>query len=112
MLYGQRAAWDLLRGRRRRTASPSSTSRTPEGAPVYVHAKVCVVDDSWMAVGSDNFNLRSWTHDSEVTCAVVDPTGSLPRNVRTSLWAEHLGLPQDEPRMSDPGGADGPLGRA
>ena len=30
------------------------------------------MDDIWMAVGSDNFNLRSWTNDSELTCAVVD----------------------------------------
>ena len=38
------------------------------GTPVYVHAKVCVVDDIWAAVGSDNFNRRSWTHDSELSC--------------------------------------------
>ena len=64
------------------------------GTPVYVHAKVCVVDDEWMTCGSDNLNLRSWTHDSEVTCAVVDPDGRLPRELRSTLWAEHLGLPR------------------
>lgn len=42
------------------------------GVPVYVHAKVCVVDDTWASVGSDNVNRRSWTHDSELSCAVVD----------------------------------------
>ena len=42
------------------------------GTPVYVHAKVCVVDDVWASVGSDNINLRSWTHDSELSCAVID----------------------------------------
>jgi phosphatidylserine/phosphatidylglycerophosphate/cardiolipin synthase-like enzyme len=42
------------------------------GTPVYVHAKVCIVDDLWASVGSDNFNLRSWTHDSELSCAVID----------------------------------------
>src|SRR4051795_3073691 len=45
-----------------------------EGTPVYVHAKVCVVDDVWASVGSDNFNRRSWTHDSELSSAVLDPT--------------------------------------
>jgi phosphatidylserine/phosphatidylglycerophosphate/cardiolipin synthase-like enzyme len=30
------------------------------GDPIYVHAKVCVIDDTWATVGSDNFNLRSW----------------------------------------------------
>ena len=44
------------------------------GTPVYVHAKVCVVDDVWASVGSDNFNRRSWTHDSELSCAVLDDT--------------------------------------
>src|SRR4029450_13382101 len=29
-----------------------------EGTPVYVHAKVCVVDDVWCSVGSDNFTSR------------------------------------------------------
>lgn len=42
------------------------------GTPVYVHAKVCVVDDVWASVGSDNINLRSWTNDSELSCAVID----------------------------------------
>ena len=45
------------------------------GTPVYVHAKVCVVDDTWAIVGSDNFNRRSWTHDSELSCAVIDQPG-------------------------------------
>ena len=39
-----------------------------------MHAKVCVVDDVWASVGSDNFNRRSWTHDSELSCAVLDDT--------------------------------------
>ena len=43
---------------------------TPDGTPIYVHAKVCIVDGVWATVGSDNFNRRSWTHDSEVTAAV------------------------------------------
>ena len=75
------------------------------GTPIYVHAKVCVVDDHWITIGSDNLNLRSWTHDSELTCAVVDPDGELPRKLRTELWAEHLGLPEDDPRLGDLSGA-------
>jgi phosphatidylserine/phosphatidylglycerophosphate/cardiolipin synthase-like enzyme len=100
MRYGQRLAWDLLReaGGDRFALFDLENA---EGTPIYVHAKVCVVDDEWMTIGSDNLNLRSWTHDSELTCAVVDPDGELPRRTRTSLWAEHLGLPEDEPRLSD-----------
>ena len=104
MIYGQRLAWDKLReagGERFAMFDLENAA----GTPIYVHAKVCVVDDHWMTIGSDNLNLRSWTHDSELTCAVVDPDGELPRNLRTSLWAEHLGLPEDDPRLSDLDGA-------
>jgi phosphatidylserine/phosphatidylglycerophosphate/cardiolipin synthase-like enzyme len=76
-----------------------------QGVPIYVHAKICIVDDEWMTCGSDNFNRRSWTHDSEATCAVVDPEGRLPRQARTKLWAEHLGLTPDDPRLLDLAGA-------
>ncbi|CCH17398.1 Phospholipase D/Transphosphatidylase [Micromonospora lupini str. Lupac 08] len=84
------------------------------GTPVYVHAKVCVVDDVWASVGSDNFNRRSWTHDSELSCAVLDdtrdertptdPAGrgdgarTFARDLRLRLWREHLDR--------DPDGAD------
>ena len=61
-------------GRPAATGCTSSTWRTTTGTPVYVHAKVCVVDDVWASVGSDNFNRRSWTHDSELSCAVLDET--------------------------------------
>jgi len=59
------------------------------GVPIYVHAKVCIVDDEWFTCGSDNFNRRSWTNDSELTCAVLDP--EVARSLRTELWSEHLG---------------------
>jgi len=78
----------------------------PQGIPVYVHAKVCVVDDVWAAVGSDNFNRRSWSHDSELSCGVLDqaldprepldPGGlgdrarTYARDLRLYLWREHL----------------------
>ena len=58
------------------------------GCPVYVHAKVCVVDDTWASVGSDNFNRRSWTHDSELSCVV--PDRDYARTLRLTLAAEHL----------------------
>lgn len=62
------------------------------GTPVYVHAKVCVVDDTWATIGSDNFNRRSWTHDSELSAVVVDPAGpsGYARRLRLRLAAEHL----------------------
>src|SRR4051794_2907430 len=58
------------------------------GVPIYVHAKVCVLDDTWATVGSDNFNRRSWTHDSELSAAVVHE--EYARRLRVSLAQEHL----------------------
>lgn len=61
-----------------------------DGTPVYVHAKVYVIDDVWATVGSDNLNRRSWTHDSELSCAVLDDTGAFARGLRLRLLREHL----------------------
>jgi phosphatidylserine/phosphatidylglycerophosphate/cardiolipin synthase-like enzyme len=68
------------------------------GTPVYVHAKTCVVDDTWATIGSDNFNRRSWTHDSELSAVVVDRAGSdgYARRLRLALAAEHLDRPADD----------------
>ncbi|MGY1802849.1 phospholipase D family protein [Blastococcus sp. SYSU D00922] len=81
------------------------------GTPVYVHAKVCVADDTWASVGSDNFNRRSWTHDSELSSTVLDttrdpreprdPAGTgdgartFARDLRLALAREHLDLAAD-----------------
>jgi phosphatidylserine/phosphatidylglycerophosphate/cardiolipin synthase-like enzyme len=69
----------------------------PQGTPVYVHAKVCVVDDIWASVGSDNLNRRSWTHDSELAAVVLDETAgeaegprAFARELRLTLAREHL----------------------
>jgi phosphatidylserine/phosphatidylglycerophosphate/cardiolipin synthase-like enzyme len=69
------------------------------GTPVYVHAKVCIVDDTWAAVGSANLNMRSWTHDSELTAAVLDASGDgtgYARGLRLQLMAEHLDRTADD----------------
>ena len=93
-----------------------------DGTPIYVHAKVCVVDDIWLEVGSDNLNRRSWTHDSELSCALLDgtpddreprhPAGGedvarrLPRDTRLRLWREHLGRGDgDDADLVDPASA-------
>ena len=66
-----------------------------DGTPVYVHSKVCVIDDTWACVGSDNFNRRSWTHDSELSCAVLDSEGVFARDLRLRLLREHLDRAED-----------------
>jgi phosphatidylserine/phosphatidylglycerophosphate/cardiolipin synthase-like enzyme len=90
-----------------------------DGVPVYVHAKISVIDDVWASVGSDNFNRRSWSHDSEISCAVIDderdarqpidPAGlgdgarKFARDLRLQLWREHLGRDDgDDADLLDP----------
>ena len=69
------------------------------GTPVYVHAKCCLIDDTWATIGSDNFNRRSWTHDSELSAVVIDEKDEFARDLRLTLAAEHLDRSLDE--MSD-----------
>ncbi len=103
---GQQAAMDLVkRAGGERVALYDLENEA--GTPIYVHAKVCVVDDVWASIGSDNLNRRSWTHDAELTAAVLDPNRDrrapedpaglgdgarvFARELRLRLWREHLG---------------------
>ncbi|RBY89232.1 phospholipase D-like domain-containing protein, partial [Blastococcus sp. TF02A-30] len=120
-LLGQNAAW--------RTVVAAGGDRVQlfdvenaAGFPVYVHAKVCVIDDVWAAVGSANLNRRSWTHDSELTAAVLDERRDLrepadpgglgdgargfARDLRLTLMREHLDRADgDDADLLDPGRA-------
>ena len=58
--------------------------------PVYVHAKIGIVDDTWLTVGSANLNEHSLFNDSEMN--VVTHDSSVARDTRLRLWAEHLEL--------------------
>jgi phosphatidylserine/phosphatidylglycerophosphate/cardiolipin synthase-like enzyme len=57
-------------------------------APVYVHAKIGIVDDDWLTVGSANLNDHSLFNDTEVNVVTCDP--ELARAARIALWSEHL----------------------
>ncbi len=56
--------------------------------PLYVHAKVAIVDDAWLTIGSANLNEHSFFNDSEMNVVTCDPP--LARKTRLQLWAEHL----------------------
>lgn len=58
------------------------------GGPLYVHAKVGIVDDAWLTVGSANLNEHSFFNDTEMNIITCD--SSLARATRLQLWAEHL----------------------
>lgn len=57
--------------------------------PIYVHAKVGMVDDLWATIGSANLNSRGLSHDAELNLAVLD--SDFARGLRLALWAEHAG---------------------
>lgn len=70
------------------TISSHDHTRT---APLYVHAKVGIIDDRWLTIGSANLNAHSLFNDTEVNVVTTD--ADLVRDTRLRLWAEHL----DEP---------------
>jgi phosphatidylserine/phosphatidylglycerophosphate/cardiolipin synthase-like enzyme len=64
-----------------------------EAERVYVHAKVGIVDDRWLTVGSANLNEHSLFNDTEMNVVSHDP--ALARATRLRLWGEHLDRPAD-----------------
>ena len=75
---------------------------TADGAPIYVHAKILIVDDRILRIGSSNLNNRSMRLDTE--CDVTLDAATLHDGgaeatiaaIRTSLVAEHLGVAEAE----------------
>lgn len=71
---------------------------------VHVHAKVMVVDDRLLRIGSSNLNNRSLGFDSE--CDLALEASGIDRDdvrqhiieTRHGLVAEHLGVPLDTPQ--------------
>ena len=75
---------------------------TAGGEPIYVHAKITIVDDDQLRIGSANMNNRSLRLDTE--CDVMLDKGR-PSNrgsdksiaaIRNGLLAEHLDVPVAE----------------
>jgi phosphatidylserine/phosphatidylglycerophosphate/cardiolipin synthase-like enzyme len=70
--------------------------------PIYVHAKLMIVDDEILRIGSANFNNRSMRLDSECDVFVdcTRPTNHHCREqiqaLRHSLLAEHCGIEVEE----------------
>lgn len=82
---------------------------TAGGEAIYVHAKVMIVDDVTLRIGSANLNNRSMRLDTECD-VVVTTSGSRSeaveiaiRGVRIRLLAELLGLPETAVARQDDG---------
>ncbi|KMO39406.1 hypothetical protein VP06_04310 [Methylobacterium aquaticum] len=88
---------------------------TAGGAPIYVHAKVMIVDDDVLRIGSSNLNNRSMGFDTE--CDLAVEAAGMPgreaafaatvRAFRARLLAEHLGTVAEvvEVAVQDDGGS-------
>jgi phospholipase D1/2 len=74
---------------------------TENGRDIYVHAKVMVIDDVLLRVGSSNLNNRSMGLDTECDLAIEAGVGGDAATkkaiigVRDRLVAEHLGAEAD-----------------
>jgi len=62
-------------------------------SPIYMHSKLMICDDEFVAVGSANIGRRSMTCDSELQLGIVDEQGRFAREFRKRLWSEHLEEP-------------------
>ncbi len=81
-------------------SGPSAGVHAFRYRPVYVHAKVAIVDDEWLSVGSANLNNRGLITDSEINVVVSDR--EIAVNLRIDLWAEHLAAPREQVAQADP----------
>jgi phosphatidylserine/phosphatidylglycerophosphate/cardiolipin synthase-like enzyme len=93
-------------------------------APIYIHSKLIIIDDRYVAVGSANVDQRSMSLDTELHIAVVDgdtqnviwtitykkddkdedeyTISKFAKKLREDLWREHLGLAPDHLLNDDP----------
>ena len=91
----------------------------PWVAPVYIHAKGAVIDDSWATIGSANLDGLSLDYNlllsplvfgettaSELNVNILPPSAGainpLAEKLRRRLWAEHLGLLDDNTGEPNP----------
>jgi phosphatidylserine/phosphatidylglycerophosphate/cardiolipin synthase-like enzyme len=79
---------------------------THDHTPIYVHAKIFIVDDQILRVGSSNLNNRSMRLDTECDVAIdcarqgnADCAAAIAE-VRYDLLAEHLGSTTDKVRAA------------
>jgi phosphatidylserine/phosphatidylglycerophosphate/cardiolipin synthase-like enzyme len=69
----------------------------------YVHAKTWIIDDELAIIGSANFDRRAWGFQTEVAALIFDKPASVKdpsfaQRLRMRLWAEHLGVAEDDVR--------------
>lgn len=82
-----------------RLVHPRIDDGTDEGQEVLVHAKLMIVDDLYLRIGSANLNNRSMGTDGEcdvVVAARTDEERAEITHIRNDLLAEHLDMSEQE----------------
>jgi phosphatidylserine/phosphatidylglycerophosphate/cardiolipin synthase-like enzyme len=135
LFYPRRAAWRIEQLRKAGGERVGAFTRwtydvkpgRPQVAPIYIHAKGAVVDDSWVTVGSANLDGLSLDYNlllsplafgettaTELNISVIPPTpgavSSFAQSMRRRLFAEHLGILKADgtPNPEDPSLMHGP----
>ena len=85
---------DADRGAGRFLATTISGRSGALTSPVYVHAKIGIVDDRWLTLGSANLNEHSLFNDTGMN--IVSCDAGISRATRLRLWSEHLELPIED----------------
>ena len=107
-------ALEQVRGLAPENVFVSQLQQSGLGPEIHVHAKLWIIDDRYVSIGSANVTQRSMATDSELTVAIVDGdtteskmqglplvVGRFAKELRISLWTEHLGL-EDRGSIEDP----------
>lgn len=97
------------RGARPREHKAGAAATVVDLSNIYVHAKMMIVDDVFLGLGSANLNRRGLFHDGEVNAFTVPErlkadAANPVRDLRLRLWAEMLDLPERiaAPLLVDP----------
>jgi phosphatidylserine/phosphatidylglycerophosphate/cardiolipin synthase-like enzyme len=85
---------DADSGNERLLATTISANGGDESSAVYVHAKIGIIDDRWLTIGSGNLNEHSLFNDTEMNVLTCDR--ALAHETRLRLWAEHTERSIDE----------------
>jgi phospholipase D1/2 len=77
---------------------PSCDAKEKPERATYIHAKLMIVDDRFLTIGSANLTNRSMAVDTELNVSVEteqpnDALGSSLRDIRANLLGEHTGGP-------------------
>ena len=65
----------------------AADSPAHDWVPVYIHAKLMLIDDCYTTLGSANINVRSMQADSELN--ICHEWGSETKKLRKKLWGMH-----------------------